>query len=332
MSASFTNPFDQSSFTSRRATIPPPANDPEVDVSIFYRHFVPTSSNKSALPIVLLHGHPQTHVIWSSVAPALAASGQWEVVVPDNRGNGESSAPDAKNEEGYSRYSKREMARDVVEVMEQLGHEKFYIVAHDRGARIAHRLALDWPEKVIKMILLDIAPTLDMYEKTDHAFATAYWHWFFLLQPDLAEAFISANPQAYLHALVTRFPRTSPSSTASPSASSSAVETWRTTSYLTNLSRLPTITAMCEDYRASAPSGPDLALDRKDRQEGNKIQCATKVFWGKAGIIQAMYEGGKDLWQACCLQKVEGEQIDCGHYIPEEAPERVLAEIQAFFP
>ncbi|SOV03670.1 related to soluble epoxide hydrolase [Ustilago sp. UG-2017a] len=333
MSTLFVNPFDEAKFASRLAKIPLPSNDPDVEVSIFYRHFKPTSS--STLPLLLLHGHPQTHVIWSSVAPALAATGKWEVVVPDNRGNGESSAPSPKNEESYSRYSKREMARDMIEVMRQLGHVKFWVVAHDRGARIAHRMALDWPDQVQKLVLLDIAPTLDMYDKTDHRFATAYWHWFFLLQSDLPEQFISANPQAYLHALVTRFPRTpssSSSTTSPPSAAAKAVEEWRTNSYLTNLSRPPNITAMCQDYRASAPSGPDLALDRKDREEGKKIKCPVKVFWGRQGVIEAMYGGGLELWQACSEGEVEGKAVDCGHYIPEEKPEFILAEIEGFFP
>lgn len=156
--SSFVNPFDAAGFTSGTARITSPANDDQVDVRIFYRHYRPSSA--SALPILLLHGHPQTHVIWSTVGPALAASGRWEVVVPDNRGNGDSSAPEAKQGGGYSRYSKREMARDMVELMSGLGHERFWVVAHDRGARIAHRLALDWKDKVQKMILLDIAPTV----------------------------------------------------------------------------------------------------------------------------------------------------------------------------
>jgi len=159
--SNFVNPFDQAGFSSRTSKISAPNNDPDVDVSIFYRHFAPSSSSSSR-PILLLHGHPQTHVIWSAVAPALAATGKWEVVVPDNRGNGESSAPGIKNDKEYSRYSKREMARDMVEVMKQLGHDKFWVVAHDRGARIAHRLALDHPDKVQKMILLDIAPTVSL--------------------------------------------------------------------------------------------------------------------------------------------------------------------------
>ncbi|SNX86088.1 related to haloacetate dehalogenase H-1 [Melanopsichium pennsylvanicum] len=347
----FVNPFDEAGFSSKIARIPPPSNDPDVDVTIFYRHFIPTAKfnptspintdtgTKKPLPIILLHGHPQTHVIWSTVATSLASSGLWEIVIPDNRGNGSSSAPCPKTSPSpwsYSRYSKREMARDMVEVMTQLGHERFYVVAHDRGARIAHRLALDWPEKVIKMILLDIAPTLDMYSQTEQKFASAYWHWFFLLQPDLPEAFIEANPKAYLHALVTRFPRSSPTSTTSSSTFSSELEMWRTNEYLINLSRRSNIIAMCEDYRASSPlislfKSPDLELDQSDRENGRKIQCETKILWGKQGIIQAMYKGGLYLWQQCCEKQVKGQALDCGHYIPEEAPQSVVQEIQTFF-
>ncbi|TKY84668.1 hypothetical protein EX895_006570 [Sporisorium graminicola] len=322
----FTNPFDEAGFASGTVTIPPPTNDPDVHVSIFYRHFV--SASPEARPILLLHGHPQTHVIWSAVAPALAATGKWHVVVPDNRGNGASSAPSAKNDgERYSRYSKREMARDMVVLMSELGYETFHVVAHDRGARVAHRMALDWPAKPVRLILLDIAPTLDMYETTDYRFATAYWHWFFLLQPN-AEAFITANPSAYLDSLVTRFPRSHPQA-ASPTA---AIDAWRMSAYLANCTAPTHIAAMCEDYRASAPTNaPDLHLDRSDRQAGARIQCPTRVLWGKNGIIQAMYAGGLQLWQNCCEGEVRGSALECGHYIPEEAPHEVLHEVDAFF-
>lgn len=321
----FIDPFDAANFTSGNVDISPPPNDPDVRVSIFYRHFV--SPSPSARPILLLHGHPQTHVIWSDVAPLLAASG-WHVVVPDNRGNGLSSAPEAKCDgERYSRYSKREMARDMVELMSHLGYERFHILAHDRGARIAHRLALDFDGKVAKMILLDIAPTLDMYDRTDAKFASAYWHWFFLLQPS-AEALIGANPRAYLEALITRFPRSIPaSSTTTPTAT----DGWRMQQYLDNISKPASLVAMCEDYRASAPVGaPDLELDRADRKAGRKVECPTRVLWGGKGVIELMYGGGLELWKNCC-EEVEGRKLDCGHYVPEEAPSEVLEEVKAFF-
>ncbi|CBQ74007.1 conserved hypothetical protein [Sporisorium reilianum SRZ2] len=316
-----TDAFDEAGFSAGTVAIPAPANDADVSVSIFYRHFA--SRSASARALVLLHGHPQTHVIWSTVAPALAATGRFHVVVPDNRGNGASSAPAAKSDgERYSRYSKREMARDVVVLMSELGYERFGVVAHDRGARIAHRMALDWDGKVERLMMLDIAPTLDMYETTDYRFATAYWHWFFLLQPQ-AEAFIAANPHAYLDALITRF---------TPSSSSTPSDTARTNAYLANLTDPARITAMCEDYRASAPTGaPDLHLDRIDRQARTKIQCATRVLWGKHGVIHAMYGGGLQLWHNCCVRKVEGRGLECGHYVPEEAPDEVVQEVLAFF-
>lgn len=164
-----------------------------------------------------------------------------------------------------------------------------------------------------------------MYETTDSRFATAYWHWFFLLQPSLPECCISSNPQAYLTAAC-RFPRT-PSTPCSPTAA----EEWRNAAYLANLSNPSAVHAMCEDYRASAPQGPDLTLDKKDREEGKKVECPVRVLWGKKGVIQMMYEGGLGLWKQQCRQ-VEGEGVDCGHYIPEEAPESVVRVVEEFFP
>ncbi|GAC72996.1 hypothetical protein PANT_8c00015 [Moesziomyces antarcticus T-34] len=325
--ASFTDPFDAAGFSSQVARIPPPEIDPDVDVSIFYRRS--PSSDKAKRGILLLHGHPQTHVIWADIALALAAEGSWDVVVPDNRGNGNNDGPAPKSAPGYSRYSKREMARDMVELMRQLGHDEFFVVAHDRGARIAHRMALDAPDEIKKLILLDIAPTLDMYEKTDDRFASVYWHWFFLLQPSIPERFILADPHAYYNALVTRFPRTTPSS--GLGSAQTAVDEWRAGVHLANLSRESSVAAMCEDYRASAPAdAPDLDLDRHDRQRGHKIACPLRVIWGKHGVIHALYDA-LDLWQKCAHQKVEGRALDCGHYIPEEAPHEVLGEIKSFF-
>ncbi len=162
-----------------------------------------------------------------------------------------------------------------------------------------------------------------MYEKTDDRFASVYWHWFFLLQPSIPERFILADPHAYYNALVTRFPRTTPSS--GLGSVQTAVDEWRAGVHLANLSRESSVAAMCEDYRASAPAdAPDLDLDRHDRQRGHKIACPLRVIWGKHGVIHALYDA-LDLWQKCAHQKVEGRALDCGHYIPEEAPHEVLA-------
>ncbi|KAI3485832.1 hypothetical protein L1887_50630 [Cichorium endivia] len=265
--ASFTDPFDVAGFSSQVVRIPPPETDPDVDVSIFYRRS--PSSDKAKRGILLLHGHPQTHVIWADIAPALAAEGSWDVVVPDNRGNGNNDGPSPKSAPGYSRYSKREMARDMVELMRQLGHDEFFV--------------------------------LDMYEKTDDRFASVYWHWFFLLQPSIPERFILADPHAYYNALVTRFPRTTPSS--GLGSAQTAVDEWRAGVHLANLSRESSVAAMCEDYRASAPAdAPDLDLDRHDRQRGHKIACPLRVIWGKHGVIHALYDA-LDLWQKCAHPK-----------------------------
>ncbi|KAJ9480108.1 Epoxide hydrolase [Pseudozyma hubeiensis] len=324
-STPFTNPLDSAGFTSSHVSIPAPTNDPDVSVSIFYRHFKPPASSSTARPLLLLHGYPQTHAIWSDVAPVLAASGKWEIVIPDNRGVGKSSAPPPRSDGvNYSRYSKREMARDMVELMRSLGHGKFWVVAHDRGARVAHRLALDWPEKLNKLIMLDIAPTLDMYQTTDYRFATYYYHWFFLLQPTIAETFISSNPRAYLSSGI-RYATQPPCST--------TVSDWRTSEYLANLSQPASVLAMCEDYRASAPlNAPDLELDRQDRKSGRKIRCEVAVLWGKKGVIEMMYAGAVDMWKECVEGgKVEGRGVECGHFVPEEAPEAVLEEVERFF-
>lgn len=317
-----TNPFSEAGFVGKTLPVPATDQDPDLNVQIFLQHYKPPSSTAKKA-VLLLHGHPQTHVIWSVVAPLLAATGDWEVVVPDNRGNGASSAPSPG--EGHARYTKREMARDMVHVMHALGHESFFVVAHDRGGRIAHRMALDHPEKVTKLIILDIAPTLDMYNQTDQAFAKLYWHWFFLLQTGIAEEFILAKPEVYLEALVTRFPRTVAANDSQPAAE------WRLQAYRDNMQSRANVVAMCEDYRASGPGGPDLTLDAQDRAADRKIQCPTTVLWGKHGVIQAMYSGGLDLWQACCQLPVRGEGLDTGHYVPEEAPERIVQEIKSFF-
>ncbi|PWY98362.1 alpha/beta-hydrolase [Testicularia cyperi] len=332
--STFIDPFQAAGFVPSKCRIPAPSNDPEVDVTIFYQHFKPQSPSQSPKeagptprPILLLHGHPQTHVIWSNLAPSLAKTGNWEVVVPDNRGNGASSAP-APHEDRkqlYSRYSKREMARDMAHVMNRLGHHRFFVVAHDRGARIAHRLALDHPDSVEKLILLDIAPTLDMYNKTEQNFARYYWHWFFLLQPVIPERFILGCPSAYLDALVARFPRTT------AAGDTPALNEWRMSHYLANLSHPANVSGIVECYRASSPGGVDLTLDQLDRDADTKIQCPLRVFWGKQGVIHALYDGGLELWQNCAHQTVQGHALDTGHYIPEEAPEQVLVEINSFF-
>ncbi len=264
-------------------------------------------------PVLLLHGHPQTHVMWHRVAPALAR--RRRVVVADLRGYGDSGRPGAGA--GPEWGSKRRMARDAVELMERLGHPRFDVVGHDRGARVAARLAADRPERVGRAMLLDIAPTLDMYEGADRAFATAYWHWFFLIQPaPLPERLIAADPRAYVegvlggrHAGLAPFP---------PEALDA---------YVSALSGAAARAAgICADYRAAATV--DLDHDRADREEGRLIRTPLRVLWAEHGVVGRMFDP-LTLWRRVAVD-VTGRPLDCGHYLPEERPDEVLSEIERF--
>jgi haloacetate dehalogenase len=199
--------------------------------------------------------------------------------------------------------------------MQHLGHERFAVLAHDRGARVAHRLALDHPAVVTRLMLLDIAPTLAMYEGTTEAFARAYWHWFFLIQPaPLPERLIEADPLAYLRDGMGR-----------RGGSFFSPEAWA--EYERCIARPGSAAAICADYRASA--GIDLAHDRADRAAGRRVTQPLRVLWGAEGVVGRCFEPLK-LWQAAA-EHVSGRAVDSGHYIAEEAPEVVLAEAADFF-
>ncbi|RZJ11013.1 MAG: alpha/beta hydrolase [Rubrivivax sp.] len=262
------------------------------------------------MPLLLLHGHPQTMAMWHRVAPTLAQDR--EVVLMDLRGYGDSDRPAAG--EGSAAYAKREMALDAVALMQTLGHERFAVLAHDRGARVAHRLALDHPDAVTRLMLLDIAPTLAMYEGTTEVFARAYWHWFFLIQPaPLPERLIEADPIAYLRDGMGRR-----GNFFDPTA-------WA--EYERCFLRPATAASVCADYRASA--GIDLEHDRTDRAAGRRVTQPLRVLWGAKGVVGACFEP-LELWQAVA-DEVTGRAVDSGHYIAEESPGEVLAEAQAFF-
>jgi haloacetate dehalogenase len=261
-------------------------------------------------PLLLAHGHPQTRAIWHKIAPALARC--YTVVASDLRGYGDAGKPAGSAD--HSTYSKREMARDQWELMSSLGFETFAVVGHDRGGRMAHRLAIDYPAAVTKLMLLDISPTLAMYEQTDMAFATAYWHWFFLIQPaPLPETLIGANPEFYLRALMMR-----------GGVNPFAPEAWA--EYARAIADPACVHAMCEDYRAAA--NIDLEHDRADRAAGRKIECPVRVLWGQHGVIERCFDPLQD-WNRVASQ-VSGRALACGHYIPEEAPDALLEEIEAF--
>ena len=263
-------------------------------------------------PLLLLHGYPQTHVIWHRMADQLAE--RFTVVAADLRGYGDSSKPDGGDD--HVAYSKREMARDQVELMRRLGFERFDILAHDRGARVSHRLAMDHPTAVRRLILLDIAPTLAMYNQTDETFARAYWHWFFLIRPaPLPERLLEADPELILQTAVATRP-----DHAHPFSEAAYAE------YLRCLKLPGTAHAFCEDYRASA--GIDLEHDRADRAAGRLIEAPLLVLWGSRGVIERCFDPLAE-WRAVA-RDVRGRALPAGHYLPEEVPDEVLAETFQF--
>jgi haloacetate dehalogenase len=265
----------------------------------------------SGPPLLLLHGHPQSHAMWHRVAPALAE--KFSVVMMDLRGYGDSDRP-ASSEHSHS---KRMMASDAIAVMQQLGFAQFDVLAHDRGARVAHRLALDHPQAVRRLMLLDIAPTLAMYEHTSDAFARAYWHWFFLIQPaPLPERLIEANPVAYLHDVIGR-----------RHAGLAAFAPQALAEYERCIAIPGTAQAICEDYRASA--GVDLEHDRADRAADRKLTQPLRVLWGEQGAVGRCFDVPA-LWGEAA-HNFSGRALPCGHYIAEEAPELLLPEIFNFF-
>jgi haloacetate dehalogenase len=264
-------------------------------------------------PLLLLHGHPQTHAMWHRVADALAR--RFSVVALDLRGYGDSSRP--AGDEAHTTYSKRAMAQDAVDSMAQLGHRRFFVCAHDRGARVAHRLALDHPELVRRMMLLDIAPTLAMYENTSEAFARAYWHWFFLIQPPpLPERLIESDPVSYLRSVMGR-----------RHAGLAAFDPSALAEYERCIAQPATAQAICEDYRAAATI--DLDHDRADRDGGRRLAVPLRVLWGAHGTVGKCFDV-LALWREVATQ-VDGRSLDCGHYIAEERPPELLAEMLGFF-
>ena len=261
---------------------------------------------------MLLHGHPQTHAIWHQVAPELART--HTLVLADLRGYGDSDKPAGLAD--HSNYSKRTMARDQARLMQSLGFERFDVLAHDRGARVAHRLAVDEPARVARMALLDIAPTLAMYEQTSREFATAYWHWFFLIQKaPLPERLIEADPGAYVRDVMG-----SRSAGLAPFAPAALAE------YERCLALPGAAHALCEDYRAAA--GIDLDHDRADRDTGRRLTVPTLVLWGAQGVVHRCFRPLED-WRRVATD-VRGEAIACGHYIAEEAPELLLRHVHRF--
>lgn len=257
-------------------------------------------------PLLLLHGYPQTHVMWHKVAPLLAQN--YKLIMPDLRGYGASSKP-----LGVENYTKRLMAQDMSLLMKQLGHSTYYVCGHDRGGRVAHRLAYDNPLAVKKLAVLDIAPTREMYRETGEAFAKAYWHWFFLIQPaPFPERMIEADATAYWK-----------KKCGSGSAGMKAFTDEALADYLAHFTK-ETIHASCEDYRASATL--DIA---HDNAETAKIQMPMLALWGENGAVHACFNV-LGLWRKRA-SNVCGEALPSGHYMAEEIPELVAEKLQDFF-
>jgi haloacetate dehalogenase len=264
-------------------------------------------------PLLLLHGHPQTHVMWHKVANQLAR--RFTVVMMDLRGYGDSARVPADAQ--HAAYSKRAMALDAVAVMEHHGFESFQVLAHDRGARVGHRLAADHPARVERMMLLDIAPTLAMYGNTNEAFARAYWHWFFLIQPPpLPEALIDSDPVRYLRSVMGK-----------RHAGLSAFAPQALAEYERCIKIAGSAQAICEDYRASATI--DLAHDNADAAAGRKLTQPLRVLWGDHGTVGKCFDV-LGLWHERASD-VSGQGLPCGHYIAEEAPELLLEQALQFF-
>ena len=260
----------------------------------------------SGPPLLLLHGHPQTHAMWNAVAPRLA--NDFTVVAADLRGYGGSSKPPTTPD--HEPYSKRAMARDQVAVMEALGFERFNVCGHDRGGRCAYRLALDHPERVLKLAVLDIVPTAEMWRQADMELGLVDWHWFFLAQPHpFPERLIAAAPdEFYFRGDRSRFHREA------------------LADYLRSVHDPETIHAMCEDYRAGATI--DYELDEADRGR-RKIACPLLALWAGRDELGRWFDV-LEVWRRWA-DDVRGRAIDCGHFLAEEAPHEVYAELRAFF-
>jgi haloacetate dehalogenase len=270
-------------------------------------------SGGSGSPLLLLHGYPQTHAIWHRIAPALAE--RFTVVCADLRGYGDSAKP--ASDPAHAAYSKRAMAQDMVDVMTALGHERFAVAGHDRGGRVTHRMCLDHPERVSRAAVLDIVPTRTVFGATDQALATGYYHWFFLIQPEpLPERLIGADPIFYLRKKLGHWSANKDTGWAAPEAMAE---------YERCFSNPATIHASCEDYRAAASI--DLEHDEADLDA--RIRCPLLVLWGERGLMHRQFDV-LATWREKADGPVEGRALPCGHFLPEEQPERTLAELARF--
>ncbi|MFO1091661.1 MAG: alpha/beta hydrolase [Hyphomicrobiales bacterium] len=286
------------------------------DVEIF------AMTGGSGPPLLLLHGYPQTHAMWHKVAPALVE--HFTLVIADLRGYGQSSAP--ADDTRHTVYAKRQMAKDAIALMQSLGHERFAVAGHDRGGRVAYRLALDAPERVTKLAVLDIVPTADMWGGMNAEFAIKVYHWAFLAQPaPLPETLIGAHPAFYLEWTLASWTKAKDLSAFDPKALAA---------YRSYFSESVRIAATCADYRAGATT--DRAIDLADRDAGRKIACPVLSLWGGAGLPAERAAAADPerhpltAWRRWA-DDVRGTAIDAGHFLPEEAPGETAAALIDFF-
>jgi haloacetate dehalogenase len=261
-------------------------------------------------PLLLLHGYPEMHLTWRKIAPQLAE--EFSLVVPDLRGHGQSGRPEGG--ERHKNYSFRAMAQDQVDVMRHYGHDRVLVAAHDRGARVAHRLCLDHPGSVEKACLMDIAPTLTMYEGTNQEFATSYIWWFFLIQAyPLPEHMIGLDPECFLQKVFGGLNKTP-----------GAIGSGEMREYIRAFSNPATIHSTYEDFRAAADIGLD--MDKADDAAGKKIECPLHVLWGGRGTIGPTWDV-LATWRMKSAASVTGRALDCGHFLQEERPQDLLTEL-----
>lgn len=278
------------------------------NIVINFRH----NDNYGKKPLLLLHGFPQTHVMWHHIANELNLN--YHIVCPDLRGYGDSSKPSSKDSK-HELYSKKNMSNDIITLMKHLGYDKFFAAGHDRGARVLHRMLKDYPSMIEKASVLDIVPTYHMFKNTDKDFATGYYHWYFLIQPnDLPETMIGANPKYYLMEKLFRW-----------SSNNSTFKKEAVDEYIRCFNTYEDIHATCEDYRAAATI--DLEDDKKDLSL--KIETPLLVLWGAQGFVEKTYDV-EAVWKEHALN-VEAKSLDCGHFLAEESSTQVIEEFKNFF-
>lgn len=263
----------------------------------------------SGPPLLLLHGYPQTHVMWHKVAPALARD--FTVVVPDLRGYGDSSKP--PGDPRHELYAKRTMAADMVAVMSRLGFESFFLAGHDRGARVSHRLSLDHGERVKRVALLDIIPTRDVFRRVDKTLATSTFHWFFLIQPELPERLIAGDPDFYIDWVLKKW-----------SGDAAAFTPEAMAEYKRCFRDPATIHATCEDYRA----GASIDLEHDEADLSKRVACPLLAIWGQGPATR--WSSIVETWKERA-PLATGFPLSCGHFLPEEKPDETIKGLRDFF-